>query len=210
MNTPFEELLRTDLRDAAGTIAGTPPAFRQPTPRRRHRHVIAIGAASLVMVGGGVAIAGRLIPDDVQQTNEQMTEFGVCGDVMSDKAQMMASAPRADGNQLELWVTPTSTGNIATSLRIVQPDGTFTGNAAGCGFDNPNSFAGASAEFADGQTLGTVDIYGRTDPGASAARLTFDSGEVVTVAVQSEGYFVLSLTDDVTKYESVTLIEATG
>lgn len=207
MNTSLEHRLRADLREAADSIASIPPPFDRSKDRRRRRHLIAIGVAGLVVAGGGVAIAARLIPDDVQQTNDQMTESGVCGTAMSDQAQMVASAPRADGNRLELWVSPTSTGNIVTNLRIVQPDGTFTGTTGGCGYDNPNSWAGASTEIADGQSEGTVDIYGRTDPGAFAARVTFDSGKVLTVDVQTDGYFVSSLADDVTKYQQVKLIE---
>lgn len=210
MNTSFEHLLSADLRKVADSIVSSAPLFDQSKRGHRRRHALTICAAGLVVVGGGVAIAARLIPDDVQRTNDQMTQTGVCGTAWSDQAQMVAAAPRADGNRLELWVSPTSTGNIATSLRIVQPDGTFTGNTGGCGYDNPNSWAGASTEIADGQSQGTIDIYGRTDPGASAARVTFDSGEVVTVDVQSDGYFVHSLTDAVTKYQQVILIEPIG
>jgi hypothetical protein len=210
MNTSFEQRLRTDLREAADSIVSSPPPFDRSKRRWRRRYVIAIVAAGFVVVGSGVVIAARLIPDDIQQTNDRMTGSGACGTAMSNQAQMVASAPRADGNRLELWVTPTSTGNIATSLRIVQPDGRFYGTTGGCGYDNPNSWAGGSSEVADGQSEGTVDIYGRTDPGASAARITFYSGTVVTVDVQSDGYFVQSLTDDVSKYQQVKLVEPIG
>lgn len=206
MNTSFEQRLRTDLREAAVSIASSPPRF-DASKQPRRRHFIAIGAAGVVLVGGGVAIAGRLIPEDVQRTNDQMTEVGVCGSVLSDRAQMVATTPRTDGNQLELWVSPTSTGNSATNLRIVEPDGTWLGGGGGCGWDDPSSFAAAATETAEGQTDGLVDIYGRTDPGASAARVTFQSGAVVTVAVQTDGYFVYSLSDDVNKYQMANLIE---
>jgi hypothetical protein len=210
VNTSFQQRLRTDLREAADSIVSSPPPFDRSKYRRRRRRFIAIGAAGLVVVGGGVAIAARLIPHDVQRSNDRMSETGACGTVLTDQAHMVASAPRADGNRLELWITPTSTGNIATSLRIVRPDGTFNGDTGGCGVDNPKSWAGASSDIADGQSEGTVDIYGRTDPGATRARVTFYSGTVVTVDVQTDGYFVHSLTDDVTKYQQVKVVEPVG
>jgi hypothetical protein len=207
MSTSFEQRLRTDLREVAESIVSSPPAFDRSVRRRPRRRFTAIGAAGLVVLGGGVAIAARLVPDDVQRANDRVTESGVCGTVMTGEAQMVASAPRVDNNRLELWITPTSTENIVTNLRIVRRDGTFDGDSGSCGLDNPQSWAGATFEIADGQSEGIVDIYGHTDPRASAARVTFYSGTVVTVDVQTNGYFVQSLTDDVTKYQQVKLIE---
>ena len=208
MNTSFEQRLRIQLHEVASTIVSDPRQFDHSRHIRRRRRIVAIGAAGLVLFGGGIAIAARLIPNDVKRVNKTLTELGSCGTIVTSRSEMVAFAPRPDGSRLELWVSPTSTHNIATNLRIVRPDGSAGGDTAVCGYEDPKRFEGTGASTdPDGQSQGMLDIYGRTDPGASAVRVTFYSGKVVTVDVQTDGYFVLSLVVDVTKYEQVKLIE---
>jgi hypothetical protein len=148
------------------------------------------------------------LPADVQQANDRMTEPGSCGNAITDQASMVASGPRADGDRLELWITPTSTGDQTIDLRILLPDGTFSGGAgAGCGYTGLRNWGWASTEVADGATVGVVDIVGRTDPAAKSARVTFGSGAVVNAVVQTDGYFVASVRDDITRYQTTPKVE---
>ena len=148
------------------------------------------------------------LPADVQRANDQMTEPGSCGNAIADQASMVASGPRADGDRLELWITPTSTGDQTIDLRILLPDGTWSGSTGdGCGYNGLQNWAYASTEVADGQVIGVVDIVGRTDPAAKSVRVTFGSEAVVNAVVQADGYFVVSIRDDTTRYSSTPRVE---
>jgi hypothetical protein len=65
----------------------------------------------------------------------------------------------------------------------------------------------ASTEVADGETVGVVDIVGRADPTAKSVRVTFASGAVVNAVVQTDGYFVVSVRDDITRYQTTPKVE---
>ena len=69
------------------------------------------------------------------------------------------------------------------------------------------SYAIAGTELADGETQGIIDIYGRIEPPATFARVTFTSGRVVTAIVQSDGYFLQSLFDSTSAYGDVASVE---
>ena len=121
---------------------------------------------------------------------------------------MVASGPRVDGDRLELWITPTSTGDQTIDLRTLLPDGTFSGSTGdGCGPGGLQNWGWASTEVADGETVGVIDIVGRTDPAAKSVRGTFGSGAVANAVVQTDGYFVVSVRDDITRYQTTPKVE---
>lgn len=204
----IEERLRDDLRRVAESIVSQPPMLVvAPTARRTRRHRIGLACiAGLALAGAGTAVALRLAPDDVQRMNDQITQIGTCGIALTDQAVLVATAERADGNRLELWITPTSTGEELSNLRIVQPDGEFLANGGGCGYVGPEWIYTAT-EHADGQTTGVIDIAGRTLTDAKSVRITFASGAAATAIVQDEGYFIVSLRDDTTRYDTEPRVE---
>lgn len=204
----IEERLRDDLPRLAVAIVSAPPTFVAASLARRRRRRIGVACvAGLALAGAGTAVALRLVPDDVQRMNDRLENLGNCGTVLTDQAAMVASAKRADGKRLELWITPTSTGNQSTDLRIVLPDGTWSGGGGGCGYANNHEWVYTSTEVADGQTVGVIDIAGQTDTNAKFVHITFSSGAVATAAVQADGYFVVSLRDDITRYETEPHVE---
>ncbi len=68
------------------------------------------------------------------------------------------------------------------------------------------SWAGASTELRDGESTGIIDVRGHIAEPVSAAIVTFASGATVNVEVQSDGYFLTSFRDDVTKYDRAALL----
>jgi hypothetical protein len=136
-----------------------------------------------------------------------LTPGNDCGAILTDELAMVAWAPRADGNSLELWVAPTSNGGSAEQLISFRHNGAALGASGGCGGDSQSGWAGASSDLASGEIEGIIDIYGQTDPTASDARVTFTSGKVVIAAVQTDGYFISSFIDVVSSYSEVETVE---
>lgn len=208
MTTPVEDRLRADLPLIASSIESTPrPAWptRATSPRRRRAALFGIGA--VIVFGGGIAVAVRIIPDDVQYVNEHMNEYGGCGLVLEDEGRVVATTQRADGNNLELWIFPTSTGLVADHVRIVAPDGSPLGSAGGCGSEIDATYAWTSTEIASGQSTGIIDMQGHINEDAESVLVRFDSGATVVAAVQLDGYFLVSFRGDVHMYEAPATVE---
>lgn len=206
--TTIDDRLRRDLPSIAETI-DTHPRPWQPrrVVSRRGRRAVVGGVTVLALAGGGIAFARVLIPDDVEQVHHRIDDFGGCGIVDSEQTRLVATAVRADGDRLELWIAPTTSGLVADSVRIVDArDGSWVGTGGGCGNKLDESWAGASTELADGESTGIVDVRGHIAEPVSAAIVTFASGATVNVKVQSDGYFLTSFRDDVTKYETLATV----
>ncbi len=130
-----------------------------------------------------------------------------CGAPDFNQMAMVASGLRADGNMLELWVAPTSTGEGVIVLLGLRHNGDPMGATSTCNGKLEANYASATTDIADGETVGIVDIYGRTDASATQVRVTFASGKVVEAYVQTDGYFVMSLLDTVYSYTDVKSVE---
>jgi hypothetical protein len=202
--TTIEDRLLSDLPRIAATIETHPRPWKPPSgARRRGKRLIVGGVAVLALAGGGIALAKALIPGDVQRMHDQIDEIGGCGTVQSDQTRLVATAERADGNRLELWVAPTTSGLIADSLRTVNTsDGSWSGTSGGCGYERDVSWASASTEIADGESTGIIDVRGHIVDAVPSVVVTFASGATVAVEVQTDGYFLTSFRGDITKYET--------
>ena len=134
----------------------------------------------------------------------------VCGTPDLNQMAMVASGLRADGNRLELWIAPTSTGRVVNVLLTMRHNGAPMGAASRCNDEVEVSYADAGTEIADGESVGIIDISGRTSPNATQARITFTSGKVVLAAVHTDGYFVVSIQDSIAGYSEVESVEGSN
>lgn len=209
MTTGIEERLSVDLARIAGSIKSEPRPLEARSARRPRGHrSVAVGVAALALFGGGVVLAATVIPDDVERGYNGVDEYLGCGIVLRDEARVVATVRRADGNDLEMWVAPTSTASVVAGVRVVSPDGTWLGTAGGCGHELGSTWASASTEVADGQTIGIVDVRGHTNSAVDSVVVRFSSGATVNATVQSDGYFLASLRDQVSKYETDATVDA--
>lgn len=159
------------------------------------------------------------LPTDTDLPNNRLAELfaalpgapassNACGTLLTDQTQMVASGPRADGNRLELWATPTSNGKLLVVLLQMRHNGANLGGGGGCGDRvQPDTWASAQTDSIDGHSDGNVDVFGRTEPSATQVRVTFTSGRVVVADVQTDGYFVASLIDSPSAYQDVLWVE---
>lgn len=100
---------------------------------------------------------------------------------------------------------------------MVNADGTFEASGSGCGYDTPNDWAGGGYEI-PGEYLtnndesvsfkGIIDVSGRTSLDTDTVRVTFPTGGTVTAEVQDDGYFVTSVTGNVSLYNGTPTVEA--
>lgn len=208
------------LRSAAPDVSPIRPEPNHDRPERdvidrsSRRRLLSAAAIALLVVGvAGLVVINRVDPPPANQPAAPAASDATglplveCNGIDSSEATLVASTPRADGNRLELWVTPTETFGPAATLRILQPDGTIIGKNGGCGNDDPTNWAGAATEVVEGDSEGNIDVYGRTSLDSAAVHVEFGSGAVVNADVQTDGYFVTSLIGEVSRYDGIPTVE---
>lgn len=207
--TTIEDRLLRDLPRIAATIETHPRQWKAPSPLRRRSWRAVVGGVSVfALAGGGIILAEAVTPDDVQRHFDQVDDFGGCGTVEREQTRLVATAERADGDRLELWIAPTTSGLIADTLRIENAnDGTWNESSGGCGYEKDASWASASTEIASGESTGIVDVRGHIGELVPSVVVTFASGATVAIDVQTDGYFLTSFRDETTKYETLATVE---
>src|SRR4051794_9718029 len=190
--------------------------------RRSPRVKVAAALVGVVVLGAGVAGALGVLPGPVESKLREFREWGFGA---TEGATRMASTTLGD-TCYEVWFAPLDSGGYCVYERVIRPRGDVDhGGSSGCSKEPkaprsstqfgalgyPETVGPTQAE-AEREGNNAAVSSGQLPLGATAAVYAFDDGTTLTVAGETDGWFITAFpgVHEGVRITSITAVDARG